>query len=348
MSIQFKREIKYAKLLSPLKNYQYEEQIVEHRLDPLLQRETVITPGRFQYVKRIFESDENDIFNVVEKTKANCPFCPEKVQKSTPRFPKEIVEDGQILVGETVLFPSLFAHMDYNAVGVISREHYLKPKEIPEKLYDGIRAGLIWIKSLHKYDNKIKYACFIENYFPPSGSTVVHPHIQVLASEIPFNMLKDLLDKSKIYYESNGTNYWVDLINIERNGERFLSESDNIVWLTPFAPMHTYEVSAVSKGLSNFLEIDDNIIKELIKGVKCVLNFFQDEGLSSFNMVFYSGPLTGDSKEYFRIGMKIIGRSGYRFPYVSDLWGLQTLMMEGEAYESPEAMAERIRKYFLA
>jgi hypothetical protein len=46
--------------------------------------------------------------------------------------------------------------------------------------------------------------------------------------------------------------------------------------------------------------------------------------------------------------MKIIGRSGYRFPYVSDLWGLQTLMMEGEAYESPEAMAERIRKYFLA
>lgn len=346
MSIQFRKEIKYAKLLSPLKDYQYDEQVVEHRLDPLLQRETVITPGRFQYVKRLFESDEKDIYNVVENTRANCPFCPEKVQASTPKFPKEIVEEGRILVGETVLFPSLFAHMDYNAVGVISREHYLKVNEIPEKLSDGIKAGLIWIKSLYKYDEKIKYACFIENYFPPSGSTVVHPHIQVLASELPFNMLKELLDKSRMYYESYGTNYWTDLINIERNGERFLYESDNVVWLTPFAPMHTYEVSAISKGLSNFLELDDNIIKEFVKGVKCILNFFQEERLSSFNMVFYSGPLGESSKEYFRMGVKIIGRSGYRFPFVSDLWGLQTLMMEGEAYETPEVMAKKLRKYF--
>ncbi len=346
MSIQFIKEVKYARLLSPLKDYQVDEQAVEHRFDPLLNRETVITPGRFQYVKRLFESNEKDIVDVVEGTRVNCPFCPERIQASTPKFPKEIVKEGRIVVGETVLFPSLFAHMDYNAVGVLCKEHYLKLNEIHEKLYDGIRAGLIWIKSLHKYDSNIKYACFIENYFPPSGSTVVHPHIQVLASELPFNMLKELLSKSEAYFKSNGTNYWIDLIDVERKGERFVSESDDVVWLTPFAPMYTYEVLAVSKSLSNFQELDDNTIREFVNGVKCVLNFFQEEGLSSFNMVFYSGPLGEDSKNYFRIGMKIIGRAGYRFPFVSDIWGLQTLMMEGEAYETPEAMAKKLKQHF--
>jgi len=346
MSIQFRREVRYAKLLSPLKGYHIDVQPVEHRLDPLLGRETVITPGRFQYVKRLFESDEKEILNAVESTKANCPFCPERVHASTPMFPKEVVEEGKIVVGETILFPSLFAHMDYNAVGVLCKEHYLKINEVPEKLYDGLRAGLSWIRRLNRYDNNVRYSCFIENYLPPSGSTVIHPHIQVLASELPFNTLRELLDKSREYFERTGTNYWTTLINVERGGERFIGEVGDTVWLTPFAPMHTYEVWAVSKSFSSFLEVDEKALQDFVNGLKRALNFFKDEGLSSFNMALYSGPLGEDSKEYFRVGMKIIGRSGYRFPYVSDLWGLQTLMTEGEAYDPPEATAERLRRYF--
>ncbi|MCX8188671.1 MAG: hypothetical protein N3F64_03095 [Nitrososphaeria archaeon] len=346
MSIQFIKEIKYAKLLSPLKDYQADEQAVEHRLDPLLNRETVITPGRFQYIKRLFESDEKEILNVIENTRASCPFCPERIQASTPKFPKEIVEEGKIVVGETILFPSLFAHMDYNAVGVLCKEHYLKLSEIPDKLCDGFSAGLIWLKKLHNYNRNIKYACFIENYFPPSGSTVIHPHIQVLASERPFNMLKDLIWRSRKYFENYKTNYWLDLINVELEGDRFIGEINDIVWLTPFAPMHTYEILAISRRFSNLLEVGEEYIKGLVSGIKSVLKFFQDEGLSSFNLTLYSGPFGEDSSDYFRVGLKIVGRSGYRFPFVSDLWGLQTLMMHGEAYEVPERMAERLRKYF--
>ncbi|MEM2073996.1 MAG: hypothetical protein QXS74_07265 [Nitrososphaeria archaeon] len=346
MRIQFVKEVKYARLHSPLKNYQVDEQAVEHRLDPLLSRETVITPGRFQYVKRLFESDEKEILNVVENTRTNCPFCPEKIQASTPSFPKEFVEEGKIVVGETVLFPSLFAHMDYNAVGVLCKEHYLKLSEIPEKLYDGFRAGLIWLKKLNNYDKNVRFACFIENYFPPSGSTVIHPHIQVLASERPFNMLKDLILNSKEYFKSCGTNYWLDLIDTELKGERFIGEASDIVWLTPFAPMHTYEVLAISRKFSNILELDEECIKGFVSGLKNILKFFQDEGLSSFNLTLYSGPFGEDSSNYFRVGLRIVGRSGYRFPFVSDIWGLQTLMMEGEAYETPERMAEKLKKYF--
>ena len=347
MSIKFRKEIRHAKFQSPLKNYESEEQIVEHRYDPLTGHGTVITTGRFQYIKKLFESDSQEIARIVEKTKIGCPFCPEKLALSTPKFSPNIVKEGKVVVGDSILFPSLFAHMDHNAIAVLCEEHYLQLKELaPEKLGNAFKAGLSYIKRLSHVYGKTFYACFIENYFPLSGSTIIHPHMQVIVSDLSFNLLKELLEKSEKYYANYKKNYWLDLIEEEEKSERFVGIDGDIVWFTPYAPLNTYEVWAVSKKCSSFLDLSNGDLETFSKGISKVMNFFQDEGLSCFNLALYSGPLGEDSGKYFRLGLRIVGRSGYKQPFVSDIWGLQAIMMEGESYDTPEDMAQRLKKYF--
>jgi hypothetical protein len=92
--------------------------------------------------------------------------------------------------------------------------------------------------------------------------------------------------------------------------------------------------------------MDERDVDSFASGISKVLNFYQDNGLSCFNFVFYSGPLRENSDKYFRLGLRIIGRSGYKEPFVSDIWGLQSIMMEGESYDAPENMALKLKKYF--
>ncbi|MGQ9781954.1 MAG: hypothetical protein ACUVQ8_06880 [Nitrososphaeria archaeon] len=347
MNLEFRKEERFAEFRSPLKNYEIDRQIVEHRYDPLTRRSTVITTGRLGLIKRLFESDDHEISEIVERTRSGCPFCPEQLQRSTPGFPSNIVEEGRIQVGEAILFPSLFAHMDYNAIAVLSREHYLELKQLaPKKVFDAFKAGLIYLKKLHKVCGKVLYASYIENYFPLSGSTIVHPHMQIVASDLPFGLLGELLEKSKGYYSSTGTNFWEDFVNSEANRSRFLGWIKDVVWLTPFAPTSTYEVWALSSEHSSFFDVGEEVVEGFAEGVAKVLNFYQDEKLSCFNLILYSGPLGSRSDKYFRLGLRIMGRSGYKFPYVSDLWGLQSLMFEGESYDAPEDLAQKLRRYF--
>lgn len=345
--MDFKREIEYAELLSPVKGFELDRQIVEHRYDPLTGQETVITTGRFSYIKRLFESDTNEIQRLVESTRASCPFCPEHLEHSTPKFTPEIASEGRIKVDEVVLFPSLFAHMEYNAIAVLSEEHFLPLRNLaPERFRKALEAGLNYIRRLSAHVDGALYYSLVENYFPLSGSTIIHPHIQILASRSPFNLLRVLLERSKEYFDKTGRNYWLDLIEAEELGERFLSSLSGVFWLTPYAPMSTYEVWAVSRDFSNIFDMDVNDISGLAEGVARVLRFFEDEGLSCFNLALYSGPLGEDSSRYFRAGLRIMARSGYRPPYVSDFWGLQSLLLEGESYDTPENMAQKLRAYF--
>lgn len=344
--MDFKREIRYAEFLSPT-GVRTERQVVERRYDPLTSRETVITTGRFQYVKRLFESDQKELQGLIESTKDSCPFCPERLERSTPRFTPEIAKEGWITVGDVVLFPSLFAHMEYNAVAILCKEHFLPLRELaPERVGKAFEAGLAYVERLLRSVDRTLYFSFVENHLPLSGSTVVHPHIQVLLGSSPFNLLRDLLERSKEYFIRNGRNYWLDLIEAEELGERFLGVLGDVVWLTPYAPMSTYEVWAISKSFSSILDTDVDGLSGFAEGIANVLKFFEDEGLSCFNLVLYSGPLGEDSSEYFRLGLRLIGRAGYKPPYVSDLWGLQALLQEGESYEAPESMARKIRPYF--
>ena len=347
--IVFDKIAKSSKILNPLKHFKEDIVTFEYRADPLTGRNSTVIRGMLKYVCKSFVSDEELLGHLIEKTKIGCPFCPGSVKERTPMFTPDFLEAGRILVGDTVVIPNLLGHAERSVLAVLSREHYLKLNDFTAKLIlDGFKGGLAYLKRLNEVEPLIRFPVFIFNYLPPAGSSILHPHMQVLARDRPFYLVKLLLEKSKIYYERSKSSYWSDLISKEKNGARYLFGINNVEWLVPFAPLRgSNEVQAIVQGKSNLLELDDEEWLGLAEGISKILQFYHKQGYVSFNIILVSGPMNRHL-DYFDVNLRMISRPGIQASSFTDAWGLPYLLWDGEAMEEPELFAEKIKKFIRA
>jgi UDPglucose--hexose-1-phosphate uridylyltransferase len=347
VGIRFESTLRQARILSPLQNFEPVSQTIDHRKDPLTQRDVIVLKERMDYVKRFIETDESFLDELVKSTEAGCPFCPGSVLSKSPKFVPEIAPEGRIQVDEAVCFPSLFAHEDFNAIVVPTRSHGLQLNELsPTMFINAFKACLQYFERVRSCAPEAAFATVIVNFMPPAGSTIAHSHLQALASDIPLQSTKQLLDASKAYFEKNGVSYWADLIQTEKRlGQRYLGRIGSVDWLTPFAPMGLNEVQALLVEKSSFSQLSSEDLEDLAEGLVGVLRFYHDIGVRSFNAVIYSGPL-GQALGYFSVGLRIVSRYGYKPRFVSDVWALQYLLGEQEVFGSPEETCIKLREYF--
>lgn len=317
---------------------------LEYRRDPLTGRICTVALGLKDKIKLFLgETDENLIEKIAEETKRNCPFCPEAIDKSTPKLPRDIFESDRLVFGEAVAFPNLFPRSEFEAVVVLSKKHYLRLDEFsPEIIANGLRASLGYIKRVYA-KTKIENAVIGCNYLFPAGASSIHPHIQACVRKLGFSFL----EYSKRFHERTSSNYWEGLVNAEReNRERYIASIGNVEFLVPFAPLHRNEVLAIVREKSNFIEYSEQDIKDLALGIAKVLACYRLKGLSSFNFVLNSAPL-GSKAEYFWSNLTIISRPNVRPNYLSDdSWFGSKLLLENVTAEPPEVFAADLRKIF--
>ena len=347
MPIHFEVVTKEARLLSPLKNFELETQTIEHRRDALTGRTVIVLKGRLDYVRRFMESEETAIEELATSTQGGCPFCPDFVHTRAPKFPPEISAEGRIHAGEAVCFPSLFAHGDYNAIIVPTRSHKVNLNQFrPSIFVDGFAACIEYFKRLHEWRPEVKNNAIMMNFYPPAGSTIAHPHIQALASDLPIQATDVLLKASAAYFQNHGRSYWTELVEGEEQiGERYLGKLGRCHWLTPFAPKGLNESQAVVSGVFALSSLSHEDLSDLAKGILRMLAYYYDMGIRSFNFAIYPGPF-GEVSDCFDLNLRIVSRYGYKPKFVSDVWALQYLLDEQEVYEAPEETCSKLRRYF--
>ena len=347
MPIDFKSITREARLLSPLKNFEPDTQVIEHRRDPLTGRSVIVLKGRIDYVRRYLESDENAIDDLATSTQQDCPFCPDSVEKRAPKFIREISPEGRIRVGEAVCFPSLFAHEDYNAIVVPTRSHKVALNQMqPNMFVNAFKACIEYFHAVHAWQPTVKNNAIVMNFYPPAGSTVAHPHLQALASDLPLPATHELLAASASYFQNHRSSYWAELVNEEeRLGDRYLAKLGKVHWLTPFAPMGLNESQAIVPKVSDLSFLSDEDLHSLAEGVVKILGYYHDIGVRSFNMAVYSGPF-GEALDFFDLSLRIVSRYGYKPRFVSDIWAFQYLLGGQEVYETPEETCSKLKKYF--
>jgi galactose-1-phosphate uridylyltransferase len=264
-----------------------------------------------------------------------------------PKFNPKIVPEGRISVGEAVGFPSLFAHEDHNAVVVPTRLHKISLHQMPPRMFfEGFKACIEYFRRLYAWNSKVKSDAIVMNFYPPAGSTIAHPHLQALASDIPLQATDVLVKASEAYFNKFGSSYWSDLVREEqRLNERYLARHGSVNWITPFAPSGLSEVQAIIFGVSDLGSIPDEDLRDLADGVARILRGYHEAGIRSFNMAIYSGPFAEDA-DYFDLNLVMVARYGYKPRFVSDIWALQYLLGEQEVFEAPEETCSRLRKYF--
>lgn len=325
----------------PLKDFALTSVTSEIRFDPLTGKRSRIIPFRNPKLPR------HDWTPYVEESRQKfCPFCPENLSKSTPRFPEEMLPGGHLKWEQAVVVPNLSPYDVYAAVAVMSPEHYLPiPALKVSVIVSSFRAALEFIKLARSYDpQRAQYGSIGWNYMPYAGGSLIHPHLQILCGPQPGTYSEDMIRCSKIYLSEKGRCFWEDLLETEqKKGERFLGQVGNTYWLASFAPRGLADVTVIFPQKSVPEDIEEKDLENLAEGLQKVLRYYDDNNIASFNAAFY---FAHKEDRGFWCSFRIVGRYTI-YPLVgSDHSHLQVLQDEPWTIYLPEEMAAELKRYF--
>ena len=338
MPIRFERREKIARYLDPRTNFQETTIACEMRRDPLTGRSGRVAHGLGFHISPL------DVAPLVAASQPSCPFCPDRLFKVTPKFPVQIVPGGRLQRGEAVLFPNLVPYDEHSAVTVMSQEHYVPLGNFTQpQLFDAFRVCLDYFHALQRHPHTT-YGLVFWNYFPASGGTQIHPHLQVFATDTPGNTLEEDLNASLRYYREEGRSYWADLlVEEERLAERWVGRGAHSAWLTSFVSQSLLaDTLILFPELQTLLDLSDEALAEFCRGLGQALHQLASQGVYSFNLAWFPG-VAGNQE------MCLHARLSPRLYLTPRLWGtdttaLQHLYQEHFMVQTPEAAASALQQ----
>lgn len=313
---------------------------VEVRFDPLTGRPCIISEARLALPVKA------DFSELAKLTEAFCPFCPERIEAATPKFPEEFIPEGRIKVGEAVVVPNLMPYSQYSAVTIICKKHFVTPSELTqETLTNAFLASQEYLKRVALHDPSQKHFLITWNFMPPSGGSIIHPHLQPVSYPEPTGYYRKQLDSSKSFLTERNENFWKLLVEEEKKlGERYIGATGNVHWLTAFAPRnYLFEVIAVFPEKASILELERHDIEDFTKGLTKLLNYMENANVTSFNLILQSGP---PSETSYRVNASIIPRFTLPPLGTSDTASLRALNDTSVCYKKPETTCAEIRQHF--
>ncbi len=306
---------------------------IDVRVDPLTGHSSRIVPDR-----GLMPASDFDLEAFAAQSQSRCPFCPERIQRLTPRLPATIHPLGRIVVGEAVLFPNLHAYSSHSCVSVYSpRLHYLPLERMTEPLIaDNLAAQVAYARAVMASDPQSRWSSVNANHMLPSGSSLFHPHLQGIVDSEPTTFQRLLSEVPAARFAG--------YVQAERAaGERYLGDSGRVQWLVSFAPIAPAELRAFIGAVCTPAELDGDLIAELAHGLALALSAYAEMGFQSFNMAIYGAP-PGTSG--YPLNLRLACRSNLRPFYRSDSTFLERLHWEGAVDLQPELVAERIGDRF--
>lgn len=339
-AIEFRVAKKIARVHDPRQDFALVEIESEVRYDPLTGESSRIC--HFAYPKR----ELPDLTGLADATRKNCPFCPQAVERVTPRYPDELIAGGRMRRGEAMLAPNLFPYDDVSAIVVLADAHYLPMDRFPaDRIADGLKLGREFVHATAPtLGARDAYGIVTWNYMPPSGASQVHPHFQVVVTDTPGNVLRRELAAEADFLGRYGRPYAVALMNAERGQARWLGEEEGVAWWTPWCPLGVLGgAQAVFAHRATLTDCTDREIDAFARFLARLLAAYAALGLWSFNLT-----LLPDAERERSGRHRLVARLWPRFylhPHLhnSDIAYLQLLLGERFAMVSPERHAEELR-----
>jgi UDPglucose--hexose-1-phosphate uridylyltransferase len=326
--MELRREVLEAEYLDPREDFAPTRTTVEVRWDPLTGHTSRIVPPR-----GLMPASDFDLEALATATAGSCPFCPERIDRLTPRFAPAIVPAGRIAHGQAILFPNLHPYGRHSSVSVYSPElHFLPLERMTAQLVaDNLATQAAFARAVVAADPEARWISVNANHMLPSGSSLFHPHLQGIADPFPTTIQRLLADVPAGRVD--------DYLRTERAaGERYLGDTGRVQWLASFAPLAPGELRAFIAGVASPAELDDELVAELGHGIATAMNIYAELGVQSCNLALYGAPPGTDG---YRLNLRIACRSPVDRLYRSDATHLERLHWEAAIDSSPEALAER-------
>ena len=310
------------------------------RRDPLTGTSARILTG-----VKLQPSHRPDLTELTAKP-AFCPFDIEHLQTATVPFPAELTTEGRIRLGRAVVVPNILAYATHSAVGIYDPgRHFLDLDDLtPSLVGDALAAMVRHAQAVRRLDPAALWSSINGNYLPPSGSSLIHPHIQSAHDAYGLTGQRFLVEQSRTWQERHGP-YWGNLIEQEAGGPRWVGHIGRVAWLTPFAPSGFHEVWGVVSGAADVTELTEEDSQALGQGLSQVLATYRAWNLTSFNFaVIGGGPQARECGH--RVVLKVVSRSNAEPMYRSDATYFERLYGEALIDLSPEDVADGVRAGF--
>lgn len=338
--VEFRVEKKRARLHDPRRGFAEVEVESEVRYDPLTANSARICHFAHSGTR------PPDLASIAAATRDDCPFCPERIEAVTPRFPEDFVAGGRLRHGGAVLFPNLFPYDDVSGIAAMCAEHFIAMDAVPEQVVvDGLTAARDFLRlAVGRVAGDAAYGIVTWNYMPASGGSQVHPHMQVVATSNPGNALRRELAAAAEWRARRGAAYADELVAAERDGPRWIGEEGGVAWLAPFAPSGLLgDAQALFAGRSAVTDLADADIAAFARGLARVLRGFAAQGLWSFNLCLMPDASGRESRRH-ALSARLLPRF-YLNPrlHVSDVAYMHLLLEERFSMTYPEEIAARLR-----
>lgn len=316
----------------------------EIRKDPLTGRSARIC----HFMKLQWQKPDFEV--LVAGTEKTCPFCPDKVMKITPSFPPEVLPEGRLVSDDMILFPNIAPYDSLGAVATFSSRHFIPMTEIePERIAKAFGLAMRFFRTVHQTGHpESVYHLINWNYMPASGSSLIHPHLQVFATAFAPNLMREELTAAEAYLKANGSNYWDDLVQFEEGEEkRYLGKIGRTTWLGAYAPMGVAgDILAVTEGVRSTLELTDGDLADIAAGLSRAMAAYDKMGIYSFNMNFFTGaPADDHARFHLLFSPRTFFNQALGTP---DIGALRNLYNETLCMAFPEEITTMLRPYFIS
>jgi galactose-1-phosphate uridylyltransferase len=309
------------------------------RRDPLTGHSARILTG-----VKLQPSTRPDLSELIAKP-AFCPFDAEHLEKATFPFPPELTDEGRIRVGQAVVVPNILAYATHSAVGIYDpARHFMDLDELtPTVIGDALNAMVKHARAVRNMDPTAAWSSINANYLPPSGASLVHPHLQSAHDAHGLTGQRLLVQRSGQW--DGPESYWTTLMGEEEGGPRSVGRIGRVAWLTPFAPSGFHEVWGILDGAADITELTEQDVNSLGAGLSRVLAAYYQWNLTSFNFsIIGGGPRAAEQR--YQVVLKVLSRSNAEPMYRSDVTYFERLNDEALIDLSPEEIAEGLRPMF--
>jgi UDPglucose--hexose-1-phosphate uridylyltransferase len=144
-------------------------------------------------------------------------------------------------------------------------------------------------------NDKINLITIFRNHGRRAGTSLEHPHSQIIATPIVPPHVRYPLEQAVMHYDEHGSCVYCDMINEElHQGERIIIDSDNFVAFCPFAARSPFECRIYPKkhSASYFLIDESDEIPELAWVLREVLGkLHRCLDNPDYNYVIRSAPI---------------------------------------------------------
>ncbi|MFH2013132.1 MAG: hypothetical protein ABIJ37_10615 [Pseudomonadota bacterium] len=199
--------------------------------------------------------------------------------------------EGRINKGEAWLIANLFPWGTHNPLIVVSSNHFVGINEFhPVMLTDAMSITQSYIRRVEEMDGEVNHWSIGWNYMPISGSSQLHPHLQVIGQNHPTPMEEKVINASRDYHKRYAGVYFKNLVKKEKElGLRYLGDTGDVSWIVNFVSRNfLFEIIAVFNDTGTIMEFSPKEFNDFSEGLLKVLNYCDSKNLYSFNLVIYS------------------------------------------------------------